>query len=331
MSCLPPMLINLGRKQLRLFIALAVGLSMGCRPPTTSFVPTPTIKPVPLVDRSAVPVGTPTSLPAPTASSTAASMPGEETLTATPDVAATVTALQKPRVFASYPSPDGQWQAQVIIYDCVKLGETEENAYEQLKLIRVSNKAAQIVDTQLQYCGGLGGFGFKGLFWSPNSRYFYYTSAREGGPDGICSYWEPPIVSFDVTTQRREYLGDGPRSPDGTKIAAWQDQGLIVWDINTGAVGRVQVDSGRVAGPIVWSPNSRALIYLQTTTYCPPRGKSFVSRVDLPDLKRTQLIESEAPSFDDAKWDAPNRLRLFDEEGKEWRYDLATKQLRPAP
>ena len=238
------MQINVGRKQLRLFIALAVGLSMRCRPPTTSFVPASTIIPVPLADRSAVPVATSTSLPVPTASSTAASMPGGQSPTATPDMAATVTALQTPRVLASYPSPDGRWRADVIIYDCVKVGDTGMNAYEQLKLIRVSDNTDETIDSQLRYCEGLGAFGFQGLFWSPNIR---------------------------------------------------------------------------------------ALIYLQTITYCPPRGKSYVGRIDLPDLQHTWLIESEAPSFDDAKWDAPNRLRLFDEEGKEWRYDLATKQLRPAP
>jgi hypothetical protein len=257
-------------------------------------------------------------------------MPSEETPTPTPDMAATVTTLQQARIYATYPSPNGQWQAQVIIYDCVKLGETDENAYEQLILVRVSNQVEQIIDAQLQYCGGLGSFGFKGLFWSPNSRYFYYTDAREGSPDGLCSYWEPPIISFDVTTQSREYLGDGPRSPDGKKIAAWHGDGeIVVWDINAGEVGRVQVGSDKVAGPIVWSPNSQALVYLQTTTYCPPRGQSFASRVDLPALKQTPLLESESPSFDDVKWDAPNRLRLFDEEGEEWLYNFATKELKP--
>ncbi len=259
-------------------------------------------------------------------------MPGGQLPTATPDMAATVTALQTPRVLASYPSPDGRWRADVIIYDCVKVGDTGMNAYEQLKLIRVSDSADETIDSQLRYCEGLGAFGFQGLFWSPNSRYFYYTDAREGSPDGLCSYWEPTVFTFNVTTRNKEAIGMGPRSPDGQKMAAWYGDGeILVWDINAGEVGRVQVDSGRVAGPIVWSPNNRALIYLQTATYCPPRGKSYVGRIDLPDLQHTPLIESEAPSFDDAKWDAPNRLRLFDEQGKEWRYDLATKQLRPAP
>ncbi len=319
-------------KTLPLLIGLTITLAMGCRPSTTSsnsLAPTDTI--TPQVERPTSPVVTSTPVQKPTTTIDVSPTPDLETPTATPDIAATVTTLQQPRIYASYPSPDSQWRAQVIIYDCVKLSETDENAYEQLKLVRVSDKVEQIVDTQLQYCGGLGGFGFKGLFWSPNSRYFYFTDAREGSPDGLCSYWQPPIISLDVTTQSREYLGDGPRSPDGTKLAAWQEQGLIVWDVNTGEIGRVQVDSGKVAGPIVWSPDSQALIYLQTATYCPPRGKSFVGRIDVPELKQTLLLESETLDFEDAKWDAPNRLKLFDEEGKEWIYDFATQELTSSP
>jgi len=274
---------------------------------------------------------TPTSRREPTATATAVPTSIAELPTATPDIIGTVTALRQPRIYAAYPSSDGQWRMKVVIFDCVPVGETDEAAYEQLILIRARDGVEQIVDTQLIYCGGLGAYGFKGLFWSPNSRYFYYTSAREGSPDGLCSYWEPPIFSFEVTTGNKEAIGMGPRSPDGKKIAAWYGDGeIVVWDIDAGEVGHVSIAAaGNIAGPIVWSPDSRALIYLQTTTYCPPRGKSYVGRIDLPDLQHTPVIESEALSFEDARWDTPNRIRLFDESGREWLYDFATKELKP--
>ncbi len=207
------------------------------------------------------------------------------------------------------------------------VGEMGENAYEQLKIIHAGDGVETLADVQLQYCGGLGAFGLQGLFWSPNSRFFYYTDAREGVPDG-CGYWEPPIISFDVTTQKKEYLGNGPRSPDGTKIAAWQNQELVIWDVNMGEIGRVAMrESGQAAGPMAWSSNSRALAYVRTTDPCPPRGKSYVGRIDLTELKQTILLASEAPSFEGVEWDGPNRLRLFDEEGKKWQYDFATHRL----
>ena len=248
---------------------------------------------------------------------------------ATPDVMGTLVATVQPRIYDTYPSPDGEWRAEVIIYDCARIVEADENAYEQLRLVRVGARAEKIADSQFRYCGGLGAFGLAGLFWSPNSRYFYYTNAREGVPDGICGYWEQPIISFDVARAEVEYLGYGPRSPDGMKIAAWGDRELVLWDINAGEIGRVPVRVvGNVEGPIAWSPDSQALAYVRTTDYCPPRGKSYIGRVDLPGLQHAVLLESETPSFESIQWDTPGQLRLLDEEGKVWRYEFATQQLQ---
>jgi hypothetical protein len=38
-----------------------------------------------------------------------------ETSTVTPDIAGTVVAISQSKVFASYPSPNGQWRAEIII------------------------------------------------------------------------------------------------------------------------------------------------------------------------------------------------------------------------
>ncbi|HET7091003.1 MAG TPA: hypothetical protein VFL17_20415 [Anaerolineae bacterium] len=274
------------------------------------------------------PTATPTPTRRPTATATLARI--TKTPPATPDIIGTLVATIQPRTYGTYLSPDGEWRAEVIIYDCARIFGEDVNAYEQLKLTQASTGAEKIVDSQLQYCGGVGAFGLAGLFWSPNSRYFYYTDARQGVPDGICSYWEPSSVSFDVVTGKTEYLGYGPRSPDGTKMAAWRDRELVIWDINAGEVGRVSVRAmGFVDGPIAWSPDSQALAYVRTTDYCPPRGKSYIGRVDLPGLRHTLLLESETPSFEGIQWDVLGQLRLFDEEGREWHYDFATEQLQP--
>jgi hypothetical protein len=272
---------------------------------------------------------TATFTPRPTGTVTPTEIP--KTPTATPDMAATVVAISKPRIYSPLPSPDGNWRAEVVIYDCVPVGGVDKNAYEQLKLIPKGGGAAKIADSQLQYCGGLGAFGLAGLFWSPNSRYFYYTDTREGVPDG-CGYWERPIIRLDVSDLRLEYLGSGPRSPDGTKLATWQGQELVVWDINEGQMARISATaSDAETGPITWSPDSQALVYVQFASYCPLSGKSFIVRLDLHELAQTLLLESETPTFGNAAWDVPNELRLFDEKGKEWRYDLATQELEQAP
>ena len=81
-------------------------------------------------------------------------------------------------------------------------------------------------------------------------------------------------------------------------------------------------------GPIAWSPDSQSLVYVQYASGCPVvSGKSYVFRLDLPELVGDILLESEAASFGGVVWEVPDALRLFDENGLEWRYDFITKEL----
>ena len=118
--------------------------------------------------------------------------------TPAPDVVAAVVALSQPQIHAVYPSPDHKWQAEVVIHACVQTGDGEVNAYEQLRLVRTSDGAETVVAGQLRNCGGLGTYGLEGLHWSADSRYFYYTDAREGVPDGSESGWERPVYRLEI-------------------------------------------------------------------------------------------------------------------------------------
>jgi len=310
-------------------LALLLVLMVGCGPLATPHeTPTPPLATTPQGLRLKETVVAPTATLKPTASATAIPTRTTETPTATPDIAATVVAIQQPRLYGAYSSPDGKWRAEVVIYGCVKTGEVDENAYEQLKLVQVNGGDERTVDNQLQYCGGLGAFGLAGLFWSLNSRYFYYTNAREGVPDG-CGYWERPIIRLDVTSLSKEYLGAGPRSPDGGKIATWQGRELVVWNINDGEIARVPAIAEAETGPIAWSPDSQALVYVQFASYCPLSGKSYVVHLDLIELKQTLLLESEKPTFGDVSWNVPDELVLSDENGKQWMYSFTAQQLVP--
>lgn len=310
---------------LALFLVLIVGCGRPTASPETSTPPLPTTLQGPGFKETVV---APTVTLEPAASATAIPTRITETPAATPDIAATVAAIQQPRLYGSYPSPDGKWRAEVVIYECVKAGGVDEIAYEQLKLVQVTSGDERTADDQLQYCGGLGAFGLEGLFWSPNSRYFYYTDAREGIPDG-CGYWERPIIRLDTISLNKEYLGAGPRSPEGRKIATWQGRELVVWNINDGEVTRVAAIAEAETGPIAWSPDSQALVYVQFASYCPLSGKSYVVRLDLLELKQTLLLESEKPTFGDVSWDALDELALLDENGKQWIYSFTTQQLVP--
>lgn len=282
----------------------------------------------------------PTSTIAPfTATVTRTPKPPTETLPPTPDFEATNAAIgnavmtaSPPRLYASYSSPDNQWQVEIIIYDCVQVEDgVDLNAYEQLNLIEVSTGAMEVIDTQLQNCGGIGAFGLEGRFWSPNSQYFSYTDAREGVPDGGCGYWEPPLRRLEIASQHVEEIGMGPISPDRTKLATWLNTDFVVWSLDEGELARSPViPAEAVKGPIAWSPDGEALVYVQTEG-CFPFGKSYIVKLDLPGLKPELLIESIDPTFIGVTWDAPDWINLSDEDGKAWKYDLKTKELQPIP
>ena len=121
---------------------------------------------------------------------------------ATRDTIAAVTDGTQP-VTQTITSPDGVWQAEIAMYRCVATGngseDSSEYAFEVLYLARAGAEIPTQVDSQLINCGGLGAYGFQGLCWSPDSRYFYYDMAREGVPDGS-GEWTPPIRQLDVNS-----------------------------------------------------------------------------------------------------------------------------------
>jgi hypothetical protein len=99
----------------------------------------------------------------------------------------------------TFPSPDGQWQAETVVYGCVETDEETEHAYELLRFAASSAGEWRQVDSQLINCGGLGAYGLAGLCWSRDSRYFYYTPARQGVPDGA-GEWSRPVWQLEAAT-----------------------------------------------------------------------------------------------------------------------------------
>lgn len=84
------------------------------------------------------------------------------------DMIALIKATVEPQMLGSFLSPDGQWLAEVVLYECTPVVGVEENAYEEVQIVAVGEGTEQVVDTQLQSCGGLGAFGFVfkcGFLW----------------------------------------------------------------------------------------------------------------------------------------------------------------------
>jgi hypothetical protein len=249
-------------------------------------------------------------------------------------IAAIIALGYEPRLLARYPSPDESVEAQVLVYDCVSIIEGQENALDILRIVNSNtNEITQEVDSQFQYCGGLGAFGLGGLFWSPTGRFFYYTDAREGVPDG-CGYWSRPMSRVDTTDWSIEELSGVAQSQAGTRLAGWSDEDLVIWDIDGEEIGRVEIARRNFSrGPIVWSPEGDSIAYLLAEHFCVPgsENESTVVVVDVSNFSAEVLLTSNSPAYQDIAWYGSEQLVLADGLGGRWFLDLATGSISDTP
>jgi len=314
----------------RFALAISLVLSAGCAGSSVGGSPGDQV--------NAAPTPTPPKLSLPTATERVATLrpslqPATQAPTPTLDALGTVVASQQPRV-ESHPSPDGRWIAEILIYDCVRVSEEEENAYQELRLTDVATGQHSAADSQFLSCGGLGASGLGGWFWSTDSRFFYYTNASTGVPDG-CGYFSSPYLRLDTQDLSVEYLGMGSVSPDERKLAVWWegDSGvrengrLAIWDIEGELLGIAMLPPpADLAGPIAWSPDSRSVAFLTSEDYC-PLGLTALGRMELDMMIPVIILQSADPSFGGLNWDAPGHVTLTDEQGGSWTYNFATREL----
>jgi len=249
----------------------------------------------------------------------------------------TIISTVKAQVLASYPSSDGKWRIDIIRYDCIDYPYPDYVgiiAYEQLKLVNLSDGTEKIVEDLLLNCDGVGAFGFDGLYWSPSNRYFYFSDWREGTPDGGCgNYLSLPIYRLDTVTQEIITIGGSHISPDRTKLGMWEGKEIVIWDLDKGEIARIQgLAANFINGAIAWSPDNQALVYLQSTFDCAPDyGTTYVTRLDLAEMSQTLLLKFQPPGFGGVSWEVPDEITLIDGEGKLWNFDLKSREINPAP
>lgn len=247
------------------------------------------------------------------------------------DAVETVVATNQPKVRASYPSPDGKWQVDVTVYNECTENNHQTPSYEELVLVDLASGSQSPFEGELLNCGGIGAGGLDGLFWSANSRYFYYSTAAFSSPDGCAFGWTRPITRLEVDTMVTEYR-TGIVSPDHSLITSWGGNTITVWEVESDQ--ETELDTADPAGSVIglaWAPDGKGFVYLENepgdTDMCIPSGKSTVVRVDLPSYTQQVLLTADASGYDGVGWDQPDSIRLSDLQGNQWRYNLVTREL----
>jgi hypothetical protein len=244
-----------------------------------------------------------------------------------------MAAIQPEAIFTSV-SPDGNWQVDIIRYDCVMVDPINgvENAHEQLIVTRLSDGAQTIAAEQFQYCGGLGAWGLNDRYWSSNSHYFYFDEARWSGPDGMaCGLWHPGFSRVNVETGQLERLsGNGTMVNADELLYTWQDDELIILDLNGDELLRTpMIMENYFLQSLQMSPSGDRVVYVQSEHCNPTEGRSVVVLFTLENQSQTILVESDAPGHAVAIWETDDMLLLWNNEGNEWNYNLQTNELIP--
>jgi len=227
-------------------------------------------------------------------------------------------------------------------------GEFTGYFIDTIALRNLSDGSTSVVDPGYpQECDVRSWYGFHGLFWTRDSRYFYYSNFLRDRPDRQDTIWprtdyQGALMRIDVwpSTEYRslsEDLGDALLSPNGNRFATWRwlhlpQDGLAIHEINQGEVLRFSAPEQGAHDPvIVWSRDSTSLVYLQSD------GWNFATTLVLVDiLKKSQtvLVQTNDARFTDVAWDEPGQIALVEQTynltvGRRWHYDLATGELKP--
>jgi hypothetical protein len=249
-------------------------------------------------------------------------------------LASAVVAVSKPEIIESYLSPDYQFQAEVIQYDCVLVGGEFENAYKQLKIVKVDDGKEIATAEQLNDCDGGEDYGLGGLFWSPNSRYFYYSYSIGYVADwDICEYTDfiQDMSRVDVTTSLIEVTpGWGELLADGKTMIIPGKGEFILWDLDKGKIGNALylISDTRLLTYQI-SSDRNSLVYLLAENCLGSPGKTYLVLWDISLSQHTLRLEVETPPLINITWDNPGELTLWYADSTQRQFNLATGEVVP--
>jgi hypothetical protein len=218
------------------------------------------------------------------------------------EIIAAITAQTEPVMLMEMLTPDQRWHVVITQYECTHVDvpdaeEPQPMSYEVMTIRDTTDSGteAQIVAEQVIYCGGLGAFGLGFLRVSADSRYIYYTDAREGVPDGG-GFWLRPVIRLDTEDLTSENLGGGAFSMDSSMLATWQSQQPVLMIYNTQEAEPLATfevtDDHILLHQLFWLPDSSGVITVEADDFM--ATSSVVSFIDIETLEKTTILETGA-------------------------------------
>ncbi len=226
------------------------------------------------------------------------------------------------------PSPDG---ARVAWGTSLFEPHPEGDTHIQLKVANVDGSNEQfILDKRLKDEAILP----QPIGWSPDGRHLYFTDPLYGIGGYILFFGGPDLQQADLKTglvkeilPNMNCLCAMSLSPDGSTVAylpGVEQLELVLHDVASGAEQRAPIDANHhQAGSIVWSPDSKSLMY--TMAVGNPDSEAYsVVKVNVAPMSQTILIRDDSRLLQTVTWPVAETVWLNDASGSAWRMDADT-------
>jgi hypothetical protein len=235
-------------------------------------------------------------------------------------------------------SPDGQWTATTIFQQA----RGSDEYYQSLVVTHASGSPSYtLVDETLPM--GLGYTTAEPLTWSLDGERFYYTNVAH--PDG-CGLMVngSDLYQVDlVTGETTEILPPNTTTkiglaPDEQHVAyfAIGEPAILIHDLASDEIASLDLapllGEGEQAGAIVWSPDTNAFAFAIAHNPCSGGWAEATSIyiVDAGELTTVSHLEMDDRLLIPVAWPSAKTLLLQNQEGQQFRLDLATNTVSPS-
>lgn len=240
-------------------------------------------------------------------------------------------------------SPDGLWLARGIF-------TTPKESDQAGKTYASVHAGKRNVEEWTLFEGWLGeGLGHttpQALYWSPDSRYFYYTDRPVVEGCKALPVNGSNLIRVDMQNGAiRELLPPQATnlalSPDDTRLAyiAQGSLNLVIRELSTSQERTLDLDPGWDfdAGGIVWSPDGSALALTLANQPCagatptsgPYAASTTILTVDATSLAFQIVLEGDVARRVTGAWKTPNQIELKDPAGNPWVLDSVNGKTTP--